>query len=159
MSRAAERVRQAIACGEPIAVWGDYDVDGLAGTALLLRGLTALGARVTPHIPDRVADGYGLGRAGLEALRERGVGLVVTVDCGIGGRDEVALARQLGLDVVVTDHHLVPESIPEAVAVLNPRQAECGYPCKDLPGAGVAYVLARGLYALLEERDTPPALD
>ncbi len=149
LPQAVERLRAAIAAGEPVGVYGDYDVDGLTGAAILLRALAALGVWAIPYIPDRVADGYGVSRQGLEYLAREGVRLVLTVDCGISAREEVLLARALGLDVIVTDHHAVPAEVPEAVAVLNPRQQHCAYPFKHLSGAGVAYTLMRGLYQAL----------
>lgn len=142
---AVARIRSAIAAGAPIAIHGDYDVDGVSATALLALTLRRLGAEPLVHIPHRVRDGYGLSPAGMHALRARGARLVLTVDCGITANAEVALATDLGMEVVVTDHHHVPVTLPAAAAVMNPRQPGCAYGFTDLSGAGVAYVLARAL--------------
>ena len=142
---AVDRIRAAIRRGETIALHGDYDVDGVTATAVLAETLARLGAAPIVHIPHRVRDGYGLSSQAVRALAERGASLIVTVDCGITANAEVALAAQLGVDVIVTDHHHVPVDLPSARAVLNPRQPACDYPFRELAGVGVAYVLARGL--------------
>jgi single-stranded-DNA-specific exonuclease len=142
---AVRRIRAAIAAGAPIAIHGDYDVDGVSATAVLALTLRRLGAEPLVHIPHRARDGYGLSPAAMHALRARGARLVLTVDCGITANAEVALATELGMEVVVTDHHHVPVTLPAAAAVLNPRQPGCGYGFHDLSGVGVAYVLARAL--------------
>ena len=131
--------------GEPIAIWGDYDVDGLTSTALLCRALGGMGFAVRPHIPHRVRDGYGLNVAGIDALAASGITLLIAVDCGISNRAEIAHARTLGLDTIVLDHHTLPPQLPEAAAVVNPRRPDCAYPCKDLAAVGVAYTLVRAL--------------
>src|SRR5579885_1786832 len=142
---AVERLRAAVRAGETIGLHGDYDVDGVTATAVLAEALGRLGARVIVHIPHRVRDGYGLSSQAVRALAEQGARLIVTVDCGITANAEVLLAAELGVDVIVTDHHHVPVDLPAARAVLNPRQPGCDYPFRDLAGAGVAYVLARAL--------------
>jgi single-stranded-DNA-specific exonuclease len=139
------RIRGAVAAGAPIAIHGDYDVDGVSATAVLALTLRRLGTEPMVHIPHRARDGYGLSPAAMHALRDRGARLVLTVDCGITANAEVALATELGMDVVVTDHHHVPVTLPAAGAVLNPRQPGCRYGFQDLSGVGVAYVLARAL--------------
>jgi single-stranded-DNA-specific exonuclease len=144
-AEAVRRIRAAIAAGVPIAIHGDYDVDGVSATAVLALTLRRLGVEPIVHIPHRARDGYGLSPAAMHALRGRGARLVLTVDCGITANAEVALAAELGMDVVVTDHHHVPVTLPAAGAVLNPRQPGCTYGFQDLAGVGVAYVLARAL--------------
>src|SRR3954470_892857 len=145
VSAAVERLRDAIRRGEGIGLHGDYDVDGVSATAVLAETLERLGARPIVRIPHRVRDGYGLSAAAVRSLGEAGARVIVTVDCGITANAEVALATDLGIDVVVTDHHHVPTYLPAAHAVLNPRQPGCGYPFRELSGVGVAYVLARAL--------------
>ena len=145
MDRAAARITAALAQGETIAVYGDYDVDGITATALLTHFLQSRQGHVISYIPDRMEEGYGLNAAALARLRERGVSLIVTVDCGITAVQEVAVARSLGLDVVVTDHHHCKEVLPDAVAVVDPRRADCTYPFPDLAGVGVALKLALAL--------------
>jgi single-stranded-DNA-specific exonuclease len=145
MEQATRRLLAAVAAGERIAIYGDYDVDGLAGAALVTAALERLGADLLVHIPHRSRDGYGLNLGAVESLAAQGTRVLVTVDCGITGAAEVAGAAALGIDTIVTDHHPVPTAMPAAVAVLNPHQAECPYPFKDLSGGGVAYQLARSL--------------
>ena len=124
MDRAVARIETAIAAGERIAVFGDYDVDGITATVLLVDYLRSRGAACEKYIPRRVEDGYGLGREPLRTLRERGVSLVITVDCGITGVEEARYARELGLDLVITDHHECKDTLPEAVAVVDPRRPD-----------------------------------
>jgi single-stranded-DNA-specific exonuclease len=142
---ATSRLLRALAHGEPIAVYGDYDVDGLAGAALLADALAGLGGRVITHIPHRSQDGYGVHEDAVRSLAAAGARVMVTVDCGISAHQEVQRATELGVDAIVTDHHSIPALLPAAVAVLNPHQAECQYPFKDLAGGGVAFQLARSL--------------
>lgn len=147
MVEALERLERAIAAGEPIAVYGDYDVDGVAATAMLVHALQRLGASVRPYIPHRESEGYGLNGEALRALAEAGIRLVITVDCGARAVAEAALARSLGLDLIVTDHHLPGEILPDAI-LINPKQPGCPYPFRDLAGVGVAYKLVQALHAL-----------
>ncbi len=142
---ATKRLLAAIGAGERIAVYGDYDVDGVAGAALLMSALQELGANVVVHLPDRARDGYGVHPDAVRQLVADGVRVMVTVDCGISANQEVQLARSLGLDVIVTDHHTLPGGLPSAFAVLNPRQECCQYPYKDLAGGGVVFQLARAV--------------
>ncbi|MDE3112682.1 MAG: single-stranded-DNA-specific exonuclease RecJ [Chloroflexota bacterium] len=144
-SRAVERIQGALARGERIVVYGDYDVDGVAGSAVLVRAFQALGATVAAYIPDRYEEGYGINAAALRRLAADGARLVVSVDCGITAVAEARLARELGIDLVVTDHHHPPAAIPDAYAVVNPRRAGDASVDKDLAGAGVAYAIARDL--------------
>ena len=148
MQAGVKRVVQAIEGGEKVTVYGDYDIDGLSATALMLDGLSQAGAVVDSYIPDRFEEGYGLNQAALERLRADGTGLVVTVDCGITSLRELDWAKQNGLDVVVTDHHEPGEQIPEAVAVINPKRPGDLYPFKELAGAGVAFKFIQALQQL-----------
>ncbi|MBN1956173.1 MAG: single-stranded-DNA-specific exonuclease RecJ [Anaerolineae bacterium] len=145
MHPAVTRLRQAIRDGEQIAVYGDFDVDGVTATALLVLALRALGGVVRPYIPHRVEEGYGLNVDALKELAREGVQVVVTVDCGIRFPNEIAYARQQGMDVIVTDHHAVGKDALAAVAVINPHQAHCSYPYPHLAGVGIAYKLAQAL--------------
>ena len=144
MNEAVARLREAIRRGEPIAIYGDFDTDGVTATALLVQTLSALGARVEPYIPHRVDEGYGLNLDALRSLHRRGVRLVVTVDCGIRSVKEVTEASR-ELDLIVTDHHSVGNPLPPARAVINPKQPGCPYPFKDLSGVGLAFKLAQAL--------------
>ncbi len=145
VGRAVARLRQALVRREMIAVYGDYDADGLTATALLVEVLAALGAHVVPYIPHRTEEGYGLHCEALTRLRQQGVTLVVTVDCGTSSAAEVKHAAGIGLDVVVTDHHEVQAPLPPATAVVNPKVPHCGYPFRQLAGVGVAFKLAQAL--------------
>jgi single-stranded-DNA-specific exonuclease len=153
MARAVEITAGAIEHGEKILVYGDYDVDGVTGTALLVHVLRRLGAAVDYYIPHRIDEGYGLHAPVLHRARESGVGLVITVDCGISAAAEVEESyRHGGPEVIITDHHEPPPVLPPAGAVINPKQAECRYPFKELAGVGVAFKLVQ---ALLEKVGKP----
>ncbi len=147
MDRAAARVRQALEKEELIAVYGDYDVDGITSTCLLTQFLAARGGRVVPYIPSRLGEGYGLNPEAVHALFEQGVGLIITVDCGITAVEETALAAELGMDVVITDHHACKAGLPPAAAVVDPHRPDCSYPFKGLAGVGVALMLAMAVAA------------
>lgn len=142
MDRAVLRVTRALKRGETIAVYGDYDVDGITATCLLTDCLTRLGGRVRSYIPDRLEEGYGLNQEAVLHLARQGVTLIITVDCGITAAREVEFARELGIDVVITDHHECKQAIPEAAAVVDPHRPDCPYPFKGLAGVGVALKLA-----------------
>ena len=146
MHQAVARIYQALLSGEPIAIYGDYDADGITATALLVQGLTALGGNVIPYIPHRLTEGYGLKTTALENLRQQGIRLVVTVDCGITSLPEVKRARRTGLDIVITDHHTPLPEMPPAVAIVNPKLPGSAYPFTELTGAGVAFKLLQALY-------------
>jgi single-stranded-DNA-specific exonuclease len=148
MSQAVERVQRAIDNHEPILIYGDYDVDGTSGTAVLLRALRMLGATAGYHVPHRFTEGYGIQQAGLEKAFNEGYKLVVSVDCGIRAHEPLHWARDNGLDIIVTDHHLpdADEGSPPALAVLNPNQHGCDYPDKNLAGVGVAFKLVHALF-------------
>ncbi|WP_297214262.1 single-stranded-DNA-specific exonuclease RecJ [uncultured Flavonifractor sp.] len=145
MDKAAGRVSQALSAGETVAVYGDYDVDGITATCLLTDFLRREGGNVIPYIPDRREEGYGLNREALATLRQEGVGLVVTVDCGITAVEEAAHARCLGIDLVITDHHECKATLPQAAAVVDPHRSDCPYPFKCLAGVGVALKLVLAL--------------
>ena len=145
MDKAVERIQRAIAGGETIAVFGDYDVDGITSTVLLMDYLKSCGVRCLRYIPRRIEDGYGLSKDAIQGLRDQGATLMITVDCGITGNDEVAFAASIGLDVVVTDHHECKETLPQAAAVVDPHRPDCPYPFKHLAGVGVALNLVLAL--------------
>ena len=145
MDKAVARISKALENGEKLAVFGDYDVDGITSTCLLTDYLRSRGADVTMHIPRRIEEGYGLGCDAIRALSESGVTLIVTVDCGITGVDETAYAATLGVDLVITDHHECKETLPHAAAVVDPHRPDCGYPFKHLAGCGVALKLVLAL--------------
>lgn len=147
MPAAVDRVLQAVEGGEKVAVYGDYDADGITATAILCLGLRALGLAPVAHLPDRFAEGYGLRAEALSLLGGQGVSLVITVDCGVRSVGEVAWARSQGIDVIVTDHHLAGSELPPARAVVNPRLEGTAYPYAGLSGAGVAYKLLQAVSA------------
>ena len=147
MKVAVERILGAIARKERIAIHGDYDVDGVTSTVILRRSLELLGADVVHFIPERLKDGYGLQPAAIERLHADGVALVVSVDCGIRGADAAVRARELGVDLIITDHHEPDEALPPALAVINPKRHDCSYPDKYLAGVGVALKLVQALCA------------
>lgn len=145
MRPATQRIAQALAQGECITVYGDFDADGVTAATLLVQALRRMGGQVDVYIPHRVDEGYGLNMEAVERLAAEGTRLLITVDCGISNAAEVARAAALGLDTIVTDHHLPPAELPPALAILNPRQADCAYPFKRLAGVGIAFTLVRGL--------------
>lgn len=145
MEAAVSRVSFAIANGQKIAIYGDYDADGVTATALMVQVLSALGAQVEGYIPNRFDEGYGLNNEALDNLHEHGVDLIVTVDCGVRSIEEADHAKDLGLDLIITDHHHPGEELPSVVAVINPKQVGDNYPDKNLAGVGLAYKLAVAL--------------
>lgn len=146
MEASVDRIRHAITKQEKIAIYGDYDVDGVTATALLVETLENLGAQVQGYIPNRFDEGYGLNIEALNSLVEQGVRLVITVDCGIRSAYEVQHASKIGLDVIITDHHHPDPDMPPALAVINPKQPRDPYPHKDLAGVGLAYKLSSALF-------------
>ena len=149
MELAVDRILLAIRRGEKIFIYGDYDVDGTTGTALLLRSIKELGGDCEFYIPHRLREGYGLSQEGIREIHERGARVVITVDCGVTAYEEVKFARDLVLDVIVTDHHELRSAsggLPHALAILNPKQRGDPYPYKDLAGCGIAFKLAEGLF-------------
>lgn len=145
LDKAVARLQLAHQRGELVAVWGDFDVDGLTSTALLTKALRGMGLRVQPFIPHRIHSGYGLKTEGLNRLIKDGATVIIAVDCGISDREPIADAMAQGVDLLVLDHHTVPAQMPDAVAVVDPRRADCAYPFKDLAAVGVAYTLVRAL--------------
>jgi len=148
MSEAVQRLLRAVDDQEPILIYGDYDVDGTTGTAVLLRALRMLGATAGYHVPHRFTEGYGIQQAALERAASEGYKLIVSVDCGIRAHEPLHWARANGLDIIVTDHHLPDDDqgSPPALAVLNPNQHGCNYPDKNLAGVGVAFKLVHALF-------------
>src|SRR5438128_7758424 len=147
MRAAVDRILAAIARRERIAIHGDYDVDGITSTVILRRSLELLGANVVHFIPERLTDGYGLQPAAIERLHADGVALIISVDCGIRGADAAVRARELGVDLIITDHHEPDAELPPALAVINPKRRDCSYPDKHLAGVGVALKLVQALCA------------
>ena len=145
MSAAISRIEEAIGRKERIAIHGDYDVDGITSTVILRRALELLGGDVTHFIPERLRDGYGLQSAAIDRLQAEGVRLIVSVDCGIRSADAARRARELGVDLIVTDHHEPDGELPLALAVINPKRHDCSYPDKSLAGVGVALKLVQAL--------------
>lgn len=142
---AIERLARAITTKEPLLVYGDYDVDGVTSTAMLMRALTGLGANVRCRIPDRKGEGYGLNVQAMEDAARDGIALVLTADCGIRDLEAVARARELGIDVIITDHHEPGEALPDALAVINPKRADSQYGFSELSGCGVAFKVMQAL--------------
>jgi single-stranded-DNA-specific exonuclease len=152
MEKAVERLRQAVTAKERVAVYGDYDVDGVTSTALLVEFLSLLGLKARAYIPNRFDEGYGLNKEALQTLAEEGQDLVITVDCGVRSVEEVAYANQQGLDVIISDHHQPAEKLPPAIAVINPKQDGDPYPEKSLAGVGLAYKLVQA-YLMAHPQD------
>ncbi len=153
MTKAASVLAEGLLAGKKLAIWGDYDADGVTSTALALQVLHHHGYEALWHLPDRREEGYGMNAKGVEALAEAGASMLLTVDCGISDAAAIAKARELGMDVVVTDHHLPPETLPEATVLCNPRLADC--PCASLAGVGVTFFLMAELNARLAEAGSP----
>lgn len=159
MRTAVDRLRTAVARREPILVCGDFDVDGVSGTAVLVGGLQRAGAEVAYALPRRLEHGYGLPTSIVEEAAATGIRLLVTVDQGISAHQAVALAGERGLDVIVCDHHLPAPTLPPALAILNPRQQDCPYPFKELCGAGIAFKLLQALFGPGASEELLPFLD
>jgi single-stranded-DNA-specific exonuclease len=152
MGKAVERIERAIAARERIAIHGDYDVDGITSTVILRRALEMLGGEVLHFIPERLRDGYGLQPAAIDRLHADGVRLVISVDCGIRAIEAARRAREVGVELIITDHHEPDRTLPPALAVINPKRADCSYPDKNLAGVGVALKLVQ---ALCQRADRP----
>ena len=146
ISQAVSRVYKAVLAREKIAVYGDFDVDGVTAIVILVEGLSRLGAEVITYIPDRVNEGHGLKISALEKLQAQGASLVITVDCGVTDLTEVKQAREMGMDMIITDHHIPLGSLPRAVAVIDPKRKDSMYPYPDLAGAGVAFKFLQALF-------------
>ncbi len=155
MREAVDRIVTARASGEKIVIYGDYDVDGVTATALMLSFLRQTGFDAGYYIPERLTEGYGLNTEALNSIKASGAGLVITVDNGVNAVDAVERAVALGLDVIVTDHHKPGPQLPPAIATLNPNRHDCPYPCKDLAGVGVAFKLVTALRSELHRRGSP----
>ena len=156
MDKAVARIQQALANGEQIAIYGDYDVDGVTATALLVQGLRALGGRVREYIPNRFEEGYGLNNEALDVLLAEGVSLVISVDCGIRSPLEAEHAKEIGLDLIITDHHEPSGDIPKALAIINPKQPGDEYPEKYLAGVGIAYKIIVALCKTTQRANLEP---
>jgi len=153
MHEAVARLYRALLSREKIAIYGDFDTDGITATALLVQGLSMLDCEAVPYIPDRINEGYGLKSTALETLQKQGVSLVVTVDCGITAASEIKKAGRMGLDIIVTDHHVPPDDIPSAAAVIDPKLPDSEYPTPELAGVGVAMKLLEALFSGLGKVD------
>ena len=149
VKEAAERIFRAVKDKEPVVIYGDYDVDGITSTSTLYLCLRDMGAEVDYYIPSRENEGYGLNQNALKQLADKGTKLLITVDCGISSAALIAEAPS-GMDIIVTDHHQLPDVLPPALAVINPQQKDCAYPCKDLAGVGVAFTLCRALHLQMD---------
>lgn len=154
MAAAVERIKLAIERRERVAVYGDYDVDGITSTCVLTDHLRKKGLDCLYYIPDRMEEGYGLNTGAIKSLQEKGVSLIITVDCGVTTVEEAAYAALLGVDMIITDHHECRDTLPAAVAVVDPKRADCNYPSRDLAGVGVAFKLLCAL-----EGDSRAVLD
>lgn len=155
MDKAVERINNAIAQKEKITIYGDYDVDGITSTAIMVSFLKKKGALVDAYIPDRQNEGYGVNCEAIEKIVEKGTKLIITVDTGITAGEEVEFAKKLGADIIITDHHECKDIVPDAVAVINPKRTDCTYPFKELAGVGVAFKLI----CALSEEDATKILD
>ena len=149
MDQALRRIYSASKQNQIVGVFGDFDVDGITGTSIIKEGLEAFGISVVTYIPDRVSEGHGLSNAAIHYFERQGVLLLITVDCGVTSIQEVAYARQLGIDVIITDHHVPGDSIPAASAIINSQMEDSSYPYPYLCGAGIAFKLIQGLYQLV----------
>ncbi len=157
MEEATTRVIQALTENQPICVYGDYDVDGTCSTALLYLFLKELGANVEFYIPKRLTEGYGLSKSGIDYAKSKNISLLISVDCGITAVEETEYANELGIDLIICDHHQPKDELPKAYAVLDPLKPGCDYPFKFLSGAGVAFKLAQGVSERIGKRELPLA--
>jgi len=149
MDKAIDRITEALRQNEKVMIYGDYDVDGITATALLFLVLNRLGAQVDYYLPNRLTEGYGLSEDGILEAKSRGISLIISVDTGITAVQEVEFAREHGIDCIITDHHETGDILPDAVAIVNPKQDNCPYDAAELSGVGVAFKLAQGLYKRL----------
>jgi single-stranded-DNA-specific exonuclease len=157
METATYRLIQALTENQLITVYGDYDVDGTCATAILYLFLKELDANVKFYIPKRLSEGYGISKQGIDQVKSKGTSLLISVDCGITAIEETEYANQLGMDVIICDHHQPKDELPNALAVLDPLKPNCNYPFKYLSGAGIAFKLAQGLAERIGKRETPLA--
>lgn len=158
MAKAVERINKAIEIGEKILVYGDYDVDGTTATVILKKALETVGALVNYYIPQRLIDGYGMREAAIDKAQVEGYKLIISVDCGIRAHTVIEYATNLGIDVIITDHHLPEGELPVAIAILNPKRPDCNYPEKELAGCGVAFKLAQALLSKYSHIKELPSL-
>ena len=159
MDIALKRLYAAVNNGERVGIFGDFDVDGITGTAIISEGLTSLGVPVTPYLPHRVDEGHGLSNAAIDTMSQQGVTLIVTVDTGITSFEEVDYAKSLGVDVIITDHHLPHDGVPNAVTSLNPKLPGGDYPFFELCGAGIGFKLVQGLFEFYGQPWDPGLLE
>ncbi|MDA1209601.1 MAG: single-stranded-DNA-specific exonuclease RecJ [Bacteroidetes bacterium] len=146
MDRAVARIQEEVARGNPIMVFGDYDVDGTTSVSLMIAYLKRYGVPLTPYIPDRYQEGYGISKQGIDVAKQQGIALIIALDCGIKANDQVAYAKTLDIDFIICDHHLPGDTWPEAAAVLDPKRPDCPYPYKELCGCGVGFKLIQALH-------------
>lgn len=154
MDKGVDRVTQALKENQKVMISGDYDVDGITATSLLFLVLNRLGADVSYYLPNRLIEGYGLSEEGILEAEKRGVKLLISVDCGVTAVKEVEFANQRGIDCIITDHHEFSDDLPQAVAIINPKQKEAAYPGGELSGVGVAFKLAQALYDRLDQNQS-----
>ena len=145
MAKAVERICQAISSGEKVMVYGDYDVDGTTSVALMTSFLETLDLDLTPYIPDRYLEGYGISFKGIDVAQEKGISLIIALDCGIKSIKHIDYAKQRGIDFIICDHHRPGDELPMAAAILDPKQSDCEYPFKELSGCGVGFKLCQAL--------------
>ena len=157
MEAATYRVIQALSERQLICIYGDYDVDGTCSTALLYLFLKELGANVEYYIPKRLTEGYGISKSAIDYVKSKDTSLLISVDCGITAIEEAEYVKELGMDLIICDHHQPKDEIPNALAVLDPLKPNCNYPFKFLSGAGVAFKLAQGVAERIGKRDLPLA--
>ena len=150
MDKAVERILLAISSEQPILIYGDYDVDGTCSVAVLYLFLSAIYPNVFTYVPDRYREGYGVSSQGIDFADDNQIPLIITLDCGIKSHERVAYARQRRIDMIITDHHTPSETLPEALAVLNPKRADCSYPYKELCGCGIGFKLVQALCKTLD---------
>lgn len=153
MEKVVERVKEARDKKEKVVVFGDYDADGVTSSVILKKTLEEIGISADVYIPDKRTEGYGMNPEAIDRFAEEKVKLIITVDCGITGIDEVEQAKKLGIDVIITDHHYVPEKLPKALAIINPRTKDSGYPFLELAGVGVAFKVAQAIFERLLPED------
>ena len=150
MDKAVERILLAISSEQPILIYGDYDVDGTCSVAVLYLFLSAIYPNVFTYVPDRYREGYGVSKEGIDFADDNQIPLIITLDCGIKSHERVAYAHERGIDMIITDHHTPSETLPEALAVLNPKRADCSYPYKELCGCGIGFKLVQALCKTLD---------
>ena len=153
MDKAVDKIINSIEAGDKITIYGDYDVDGITSTTILYKFLDEINAKVDYYLPNRIQEGYGLNNEAIDAIAERGTKLLITVDCGISGHDEVEYAKSKGLEVIVTDHHECPEKLPDCVAVIDAKRPDSTYPFNSLAGCGVAFKVVQALCKKLNKQD------